>query len=82
MTRAPLARAAVAGPVVWLSAIALSLAGTASAQRPVPTDDPGHPHYIYPDSTVTVNDQCPVRGGSLNPLYRPVYVNGRPVGFC
>jgi hypothetical protein len=34
------------------------------------------------DSLLSVNDQCPVRGGHLNPGIRPMYVNRHPVGFC
>lgn len=36
----------------------------------------------YPDGQVTLNDRCPVRKAKLNPRMVPVYVNGRPVGFC
>jgi len=34
------------------------------------------------DSMLSVNDQCPVRHGHLNPGIRPMYVNRQPVGFC
>ncbi len=61
---------------------ALGLAGAARAQWPVPTDDPQRPRLMFADSTITINNQCPVRRGALDPTYRPVYVNGRPVGFC
>jgi hypothetical protein len=36
----------------------------------------------YADSSQSVNDRCPVRGGVLSRNIRPVYVNRRPVGFC
>jgi len=67
------------------SALGLALAtGTrpASSQTYVPTADLEHPKIRYADSTVSLNDRCPVRHGKLNPAYVPVYVNGRPVGFC
>ena len=31
---------------------------------------------------VSVNDRCPVTFDRLNPAIEPVYVNGRPIGFC
>ena len=31
---------------------------------------------------VTPNDRCAVRKVKLNPKMPPVYVNGRPIGFC
>jgi hypothetical protein len=31
---------------------------------------------------VSVNDRCAVRLVRLNPRMSPVWVNGRPVGFC
>ena len=54
----------------------------ASSQTYVPTADLEHPKVRYSDSLVSLNDRCPVRHGKLNPAYVPVYVNGRPVGFC
>ena len=36
----------------------------------------------YADSALSLNDQCPVRHGALNPNIAAVYVNGHPVGFC
>jgi len=30
----------------------------------------------------SLNDRCPVREAPLNPKMPPVFVNGRPVGFC
>lgn len=60
----------------------LWLAGAARAQEYVPTADPEHPKLRYADSLVSLNDRCPVRQGKLNSSYRPVYVNGQPVGFC
>jgi hypothetical protein len=31
---------------------------------------------------VSLNDRCPITGTQLNPAIPPVYVNGRPIGFC
>lgn len=56
--------------------------GVAGGQILVPTDDPEHPRVRYADSLLSENDRCPVRTGKLNPTYLPVYVNGRPIGFC
>jgi hypothetical protein len=54
----------------------------APAQTYVPQPDLAHPKIQYADSTVSMNDHCPVRHGKLNTGYKPVYVNGRPIGFC
>ena len=58
------------------------LAPPAEAQSFVPTADVEHPRVMYADSMISLNDRCVVRHGTLNPNYLPVYVNGRPVGFC
>ncbi|HET9951639.1 MAG TPA: hypothetical protein VFS09_07595 [Candidatus Eisenbacteria bacterium] len=66
-----------------LVGVAAFLAAAASvAQVVVPTKDPQHPRIRYQDSLLSLNDRCIVRGGTLNPIFRPVYVNGRPIGFC
>jgi hypothetical protein len=40
-------------------------------------------HYVrYDDGTMTINDFCPVLQRPLGPVKSPIYVNGRPVGFC
>ena len=63
--------------------LAATLAAVASpAQEVVPTKDPQHPRIRYEDSLVSLNDRCIVRGGTLNSIFQPVYVNGRPIGFC
>ena len=31
---------------------------------------------------VSLNDHCPVRGDALSGQVEPIYVNGRPIGFC
>jgi len=40
------------------------------------------PELRYKNGAVTLNDRCPVRRVKLNPNLRPLFVNGRPVGFC
>jgi len=40
------------------------------------------PRIRYGDGLVSVNDRCIVRKVKLNLRMPPVYVNGRPVGFC
>ena len=48
------------------------------------TGPPQMPAYtkLQYDSMMSVNNQCPVRHGHLNPNIRPMYVNRQPVGFC
>lgn len=46
------------------------------------TDPIEHPRVEYRDSLVSINYFCPVRKARLDPDRDPVYVNGRPVGFC
>jgi YHS domain-containing protein len=45
-------------------------------------DPPETPRVMYKDSTVSINNYCPVRVARLDPKRKPVYVNGKPVGFC
>ena len=72
--------AAAAGSAILAATI---LAGArAPAQQFVPTADPEHPRIRYADSLLSLNDRCAVRQGKLNPAFRPVYVNGKPIGFC
>src|SRR5262245_42955070 len=37
---------------------------------------------MYADSSISINTHCPVRGGRVDPVRDPVYVNGSPVAFC
>jgi hypothetical protein len=70
------ALAVVAGLVVTFAA------ALAPAQLVVAGKDPEYPRIKYPDSLLSLNDRCIVRHGRLNPIFKPVYVNGRPIGFC
>jgi hypothetical protein len=36
----------------------------------------------FADGQVSLNDRCIVRKGKLNLRMPPLYVNGRPIGFC
>ncbi len=41
------------------------------------------PRMRYLESgLIAPNDRCAVRKVRLNPKMPPVYVNGRPIGFC
>jgi len=40
------------------------------------------PHLRFADRSVSLNDRCPVRKVKLNRRLSPLFVNGRPVGFC
>ena len=74
-------RRAALGAVV-LAGLAAAAAGPSMAQRMIQTKDPAHPRVKYADSLVSLNDRCIVRQGALNAIYKPVYVNGKPIGFC
>jgi len=40
------------------------------------------PRIIFADGQVSKNDRCMVRMSKLNRKMPPMYVNGKPVGFC
>jgi len=40
------------------------------------------PKVVFADGSVSINDRCPVRKVPLNRRLSPLFVNGRPVGFC
>ena len=55
----------------------------ASAKAPEYADSTAEfPRVRFDDGLVSVNDHCPVRKHKLNLKMPPVYVNGRPIGFC
>ena len=87
----------VAGPLVTVFAPLLILWGCGNAEdggeapslgmpnHPVgryvhPTDS--LPRLLFADGLVSLNDRCIVRHLKLNPKMPPVYVSGRPIGFC
>ncbi|HEX7878419.1 MAG TPA: hypothetical protein VF720_03365 [Candidatus Eisenbacteria bacterium] len=53
-----------------------------SAEYVYETADSLHPHIRYDDGSVSVNDRCAVRMTKLSRSMRPIYVNGKPIGFC
>jgi hypothetical protein len=40
------------------------------------------PHLKFQDGLISENDRCPVTKRKLSVYFPPVYVNGRPFGFC
>ena len=79
---------------VAIAALALSYAAaarTADHQQARPTEGPAGA-YVSEDSLsrirysvdgqLSMNDRCPVRAVRLNVHLDPLYVNGRPIGFC
>ena len=45
--------------------------------------DPLHPRVRYLDGQLSLNASCAIRtGNQLGRAIPPVYVNGRPIGFC
>ena len=77
-------------PLVVLSAALLAVCG--QQQSAVKVADIGVgvyadtatelPRLRYAAGEVTINDRCPVRKVSLNRRLSPLFVNGRPLGFC
>lgn len=41
-----------------------------------------YPPMRYADGQLTINDRCPVRKVPLNRRLSPLFVNGKPLGFC
>ena len=41
-----------------------------------------YPRLRFPDGSLSLNDRCPVRKVRLNPRMPPLWVNGKPIGFC
>jgi hypothetical protein len=73
--------AAVALMVVGTSGLAAADPAVAEAQF-IEGDIDTLPRIKFADGLVSLNDRCPVRLVPLNLRMPPVYVNGRPVGFC
>ena len=40
------------------------------------------PIRYFDSDLVSLNEVCPLTRGRLSPVIEPVYVNGRPIGFC
>lgn len=62
--------------------LAASAAMTPAPPEVVPGDHPDFPKLKWVEGGVSPNDRCPNRRSKLNPKIAPVWVNGRPVGFC
>jgi hypothetical protein len=70
-------------PVVLAAALWLgALAADVSAQEKVPVPGTDRWRVKYADGSVTINDLCPVAKRRIGERQTPVYVNGKPVGFC
>jgi hypothetical protein len=63
-------------------AAAFAASPMARAQERVPVAGTDRYRVRYADSTVSINDLCPVAKRPLGEKQTPFYVNGRPVGFC
>jgi hypothetical protein len=77
-----LARGGLAAVVAWVAVCSWVLPGSGGAQVFVPGSNEAFPRIRYGDGRTSVNDRCIVRQAKLSPAIRPVYVNGRPIGFC
>ena len=55
---------------------------TAWLGEPVDAELEHSPLRYFDTGLVSLNGACPVQGLPLNPVIAPVYVNGRPIGFC
>ncbi|MGE5176960.1 MAG: hypothetical protein ACM3JJ_11360 [Hyphomicrobiales bacterium] len=91
-------RPAIVAALALGASLAFGAAGSRAQVRDVPVEKPDdirvglpsyvltdpieHPRVEYRDSLISINDFCPVRKARLDPDRDPVYVNGRPVGFC
>ena len=57
-------------------------AAPTDAQTKIPVDGTDRWKIRYADSTVSLNDICPIAKKRLGARKAPVYVNHEPVGFC
>ena len=80
--------------LMW-GALALAWAGAGcgrgrATETPIPVLFPAaftdttleFPQLRYANGWLSLNDRCPVRKVQLNRRLTPLFVNGRPVGFC
>jgi len=44
--------------------------------------DAAFPRVRFADGLVSENDRCPITKRKLSKYFPPVYVNGKPIGFC
>lgn len=64
-----------------LTAILLAC-GDAGVPEPEPRPESFAPVRFVDRGLESINDRCPVRHDPLSKAVDPVYVNGRPLGFC
>ena len=63
--------------------VALSFGALAALAQPMlPVPGPAFPRLTFADSLTSVNDRCVITHNRLNAAIHPLYVNGKPVGFC
>jgi hypothetical protein len=77
---------------IWLGALVLGLAGCGQAETPQAIEETfesalvdttvDYSHLQYATGELSLNDRCPIRRDRLNPKVRPLFVNGKPLGFC
>lgn len=74
---------------IWLAGAALLLANcgadpmpTAWLGEPVDSEATHSPVRYFDTDLISLNGACPVQGLPVNPIIEPLYVNGRPIGFC
>ena len=61
----------------------LAIATTpATSQTKIPVEGTTRWLIQYADSTISLNDICPIAKKNLGTRKAPLYVNQRPVGFC
>ena len=70
------AQESASGQSQWVEGIRIGLPNFIAGTHP------DRPRIMYRDSLTSINDICPVRKARLDPDRKPVYVNGKPVGFC
>lgn len=83
MQTSPIRRALTVPILVFLS---ISCARTMPAMDPLGAlEEPEaefSPVRYWDRDLVSLNDRCPNTHARLNPAIAPIYVNGRPIGFC
>ena len=62
-------------------AVVALLLCTACDSAPPHVSQTAHRPLEY-EGIMSLNDRCPVRADPLSAAIEPVYVNGRPLGFC
>ena len=66
-----------------LSAVLVVCNFNLACRSSAPGDTPSFEPITYVERDLaSINDRCPVRKSPLNPAVAPVYVHGRPIGFC